>query len=201
MTFSVLSVDLAAKLSAVIQRGAGGEVLAQLDSRGKPPLVFLREVAYLAVESDLTVVEDVPYGITSQAMVKPVLRLQGALVAYLTATWSIEKTIFMSPSTWMKEFPGTQHAPRGMAKAAADAYRIDQAAQHARDCGYEPPDLVAEYIAANPGKKILKKDTNVLTKSMTDYVSAFLMSEFTRMHTVEKLLTLPGVSKASLSNL
>ena len=195
---TILSVDLAAKLSAVIQRGPGGEVLAQFDSRNKKASVFCKELAKLAAESDLTVVEDVPYGIKQQSMIKPVLRLQGGLLLYLDVLGAVEKTIFMSPSEWMKPYPGIMYAPKDLTKAAGDKYRIDQAAHYAREAGYTPPDLVAEYLATLPeGKKPLKKDTNVLEKSMTDYVSAFLMSEFCRTRTKEDLLRLGGVSQAT----
>lgn len=196
---TILSVDLAAKLSAVVRRGPGGEVLAQFDSRNKTPLEFCAAVAREAVECDLTMVEDVPYGISSQAMVKPVLRLQGALIGYLTALGAVDRTLFISPSVWMAEFPGTQHAPRGMTKSAADKYRIEQAAHHAKEAGYEPPDLVAEYAATVPeGKRILKKDTALLEKNMTDYVSAFLMSEFARMFSFSELIEKKGISPAKL---
>lgn len=195
----ILSVDLAAKLSAVVKRGHGGEVLAQFDSRNKNPLAFCAEVAKAAVDSDLVIVEDVPYGVSSQAMVKPVLRLQGALIAFLSAHEAASKTLFMSPSVWMAEFPGVQHAPRGLNKSAADKYRIEQAALHAKDAGYEPPDLVAEYVSSLPeGARVLKKNTNILEKNMTDYVSAFLMSEFTRMKTMAELLDYKSVSPLSI---
>lgn len=196
---TILSVDLAAKLSAVVQRGPSGEVLAQFDSRDKPALTFCAEVARIASESDLTVVEDVPYGVSSQAMVKPVLRLQGALIGYLIALKAAERTVFMSPSVWMKEFPGTMHAPRGLNKSAADKYRIEQAAEHARVAGYEPPDLVAAYVDSLPeGTRILKKNTNVLEKNMTDYISAFLMSEFSMPYSYDQLIDMKGVSPVSL---
>lgn len=200
MTTTLLSVDLAAKLSAVILRGAGGEVTRQFDSRGKTPLRFLQEIAVASAEADIVIVEDVPYGVSSQAMVKPVLRLQGALCAYLTAKGTLDRTLFMGPSVWMKDFPGVQHATtKGLSKSAADKERIETAASHAKIAGYLPPDLVSEYIAnLPPGKKALKKDTGILEKSMTDYVSAFLMSEFSRRFSFEQLLAMPGVSLGSL---
>ena len=196
----LLSVDLAAKLSAVVQRGAGGEVLHQFDSRNKSALAFCKEVAEAATHSDIVVVEDVPYGVSSQAMVKPVLRLQGALIAYCIARGVADRLVFMSPSVWMKDYPGVQLAPKGYSKAAADAYRIEQARMYAEQLGYTPPDLVADWEqhCAVVGKKVLKKDTNVLAKSMTDYVSAWLMSEFARPLTRDEMLAIPGVSTASL---
>lgn len=196
----ILSVDLAAKLSAVILRGAGGGVTAQFDSRDKPPLRFLREIAYAADEADIVVVEDVPYGISNQMMIKPVLRLQGALLSYLSVTQSVSKTLFMGPSVWMKDYPGIQVATtKGLTKSASDKERIETARIHAERLGYTPPDLVSEYVSGLPeGKKVLKKNTNVLEKSMTDYISAFLMAEFCSRFTFEELSGMPGVSTASL---
>lgn len=197
----LLAVDLAAKLSAAVQRGAGGEVTLQFDSRGKSPLAFCKEIAQASRSSDIVVVEDVPYGISSQMMIKPVLRLQGALISYLIALGAFESTIFMVPSVWMKDFPGTQHATtKGLSKSASDQERIDTARFHAERLGYTPPDLVAdwEHHCSVEGRKALKKDTNVLTKSMTDYVSAFLMSEYARRFSYDELIAMPGVSPASL---
>ncbi len=173
-------------------------MVAQFDSRGVSVLKFAKTVAAYAAESDLTVIEDVPYGVSSQKMVKPVLRVQGAILACFDLM-KLDPPVFISPSVWMKEFPGTQHAPRGMSKSAADAYRIEQAEWHAKEAGYVPPDLVGDYLAGLPeGKKALKKDTNVLEKNRTDYISAFLISEYCRQFTRDELLAMPGVSEGIL---
>lgn len=197
MTASVLSIDLAAKFSAAILRGAGGEVLEQFDSRNRSEADFCAEISFVAEDTDIVVIEDVPYGISSQFMIKPVLRLQGRLISHLELSFGVpEKTIFMIPSVWMKEFPGVSHAPRGMNKSQGDKARIEAAAHYAAEGGYQPPDLVSEYVASLPeGKRALKKDTNVLAKSMTDYVSAWLMSEYCRMHTFEQLVAMNGVER------
>lgn len=197
----ILSVDLASQFSAAVLRGAGGEVRHQFDSRDKTALRFCQEVSTDAVVADIIVIEDVPYGISNQNMIKPALRLQGAMCAYLTAKNALDRTVFMSPNVWMKDFPGVAHSTtKGLSKAASDQERIDTAAFHAQQAGYTPPDLVAEYTAlcAQTGKKILKKDTNPLVKSMTDYVSAWLMSEFTRRFTLTELRVMPGVQRATL---
>lgn len=194
----LLSVDLASKLSAVVQRGSGGEVLAQFDSRDISIMKFAKTIAAHAAESNITVIEDVPYGVSSQAMTKPVLRVQGAILACFELM-KLDPPVFVSPGVWMKAYPAVQYAPKGMSKAAGDKARIEAAAHYAREAGYEPPDLVTAYVATLPeGKKALKKVTNVLEKSMTDYVSAFLMSEFCRQHTRADLLALPGVSEGVL---
>lgn len=197
----ILGVDLAARFSAAILRGNDGEIHSQFDSRDKTALAFCQEVAQAAVKADLIVIEDVPYGISNQAMVKPVLRLQGAITAYLTALGAVDRTVFLVPSTWMKDFPGILHATtKGLTKAASDQERIDTAAFHAERGGYTPPDLVTDYLTAckASGKKALKKNTGPLAKSMTDYISAWLMSEYARQFTMDELLAKPGVQKASL---
>lgn len=196
---SILSVDLAAKLSASVLRSAGGGVIHQFDSREKTPDAFIHEIVMAVPLEGVTVIEDLPFGISSQFMIKPVVRLQGALISALIRSGLDKRALFVTPSVWMAEFPGTQHAPRGLSKSASDAYRIEQARIHAEEAGYTPPDLITPYVRSLPeGKKALKKDTNVLAKSMTDYVSAFLLSEFCRMHTFEELLAMPGVSRATL---
>ena len=197
----ILAVDLASRFSAAILRGGDGGVHCQFDSRDKSALEFCQEVAQAAIKADLIVIEDVPYGISNQAMVKPVLRLQGAITAYLTAQGAIDRTLFLVPSTWMKDFPGILHSTtKGLTKAASDQERIDTAAFHAEQGGYTPPDLVADYLAAcaSTGKKVLKKNTGPLAKSMTDYVSAWLISEYARQFTMDELLAKPGAQRATL---
>lgn len=193
----ILTVDLAARFSAAMLRDRDGEVHHQFDSIGKTHFGFASEVGRLGRDPDveLVVIEDVPYGISSQAQVKPVLRYQGVMMSVLHPV--LEKVAFLAPATWMAMFPGVQRAPKGLTKSQADAYRIEQARIHAAEHGYEPPDLVQLYIDKQPeGKKILKKDTAPLEKAMTDYVSAFLMSEFVCSMSVEQFLSRQGVSPA-----
>jgi len=173
-------VDLAAKFSAGMLRTTDGEILDQFDSLGKTPFEFAAIIARNARRADceLTLVEDVPYSkMLTQAMTKPVTRFQGVIMAYCHPV--LENVKWVNPSSWMGLFPGVQTAPRGMTKSQADKHRIEQAYLHARLRGYEPPDLVAEYVAGLPaGTRVLKKNTEHLTKTMTDYVSSFLISEW-----------------------
>lgn len=192
----IQSVDLASRFSAVILRDRNGEVHGQFDSREMTPFQFAARIGRTARECEMTVVEDVPYGISNQAMVKPALRFQGFIMLACNAT--IDDLFFCSPSVWMKDFDGVQRAPKGLTKSQADKYRIEMAAKHAKELGYEPPDLVQQYIDANPGKKILKRDTNPLEKSKTDYISAWLMSEFVRKRTREQFTSIAGVQPALL---
>ncbi len=193
----IQTVDLAARFSACIVRDRDGEVHHQFDSRNKSHFEFASEVGRWArnPEVELVVIEDVPYGISSQAMVKPVLKYQGVLIAVLHPV--LDKVMFLAPATWMRAFPGVQRAPKGLSKLEADKYRIEQARLYAADLGYQPPDLVQEYIDTLPeGTRVLRKHTNPLEKSMTDYVSAFLMNEFTSRFTKEDFSALQGVSPA-----
>ncbi len=186
-------VDLASRFSAVVVRVEGGEVYDQFDSRDMTHVQFAARIARTAKECRLTVVEDVPYGISSQAMVKPVLRLQGILIGYQHTT--LDRLLFLAPATWMSKFPGVQRAPKGYSKTEAEKYRIEQARTHAERLGYTPPDLVQQYIDSLPeGAKVLKKNTAPLEKNMTDYVSAFLMSEFVLSMPEEDFRGLQGVA-------
>jgi hypothetical protein len=174
----VLSVDLASKFSAACVNDEA-EVRREFDSSGMSALQFAMKLSRTADEFDvdLILIEDVPYGISSQAMVKPVLRLQGILLLALHRHFS--KILFVNPSTWQKEYPGVARAPKGMSKAEGEKFRIEAARKAAEERGYSPPDLVAQYVASLPeGTKVLKKHTNPLEKIQTDYVDAFLMSDW-----------------------
>lgn len=196
----ILTVDLASKFSAVAVRERGCEVHHQFDSAGKSSFKFCAEVGRAAIdyEVELVIIEDVPYGISSQAMTKPVTRLQGVLMACLNK--NLDKTFFLNPSTWQKRFPGVGVAPRGLTKTQKDAFRIEAARAHAARLGYTPPDLVAEYIASlTEGTKVLKKNTNPLEKSMTDYIDAFLMTDWVfSFDTLEEVRGLVGVQQANI---
>lgn len=170
---NILVVDLAAKFSAGCVMGEDGKVLHEFDSRGKSAFEFTDEIVFNAWRFKVTsvVLEDVPYGISSQAMVKPVLRLQGIIIRALGDKGLLQHALFLNPSTWQNTYPGVARGP------AKD--RVEAARQAALSAGYTPPDLVAQYVASLPeGTKILKKNTNPLEKVMTDYIDAFLMARW-----------------------
>lgn len=173
-----LAVDLAAKYSAWMVRDSDGKVLLEADSRELSATDTVEAIVSVAVEFNpsLILIEDVPYGIGSQAQTKPVTRLQGMLIYKLVTTSKVKGEVyFINPSSWQKFFPGVARGP------AAD--RVESARIHAKRLGYTPPDLVQHHIDALPeGAKVLKKHTNVLAKVMTDYIDAFLMTEFIKMH-------------------
>ena len=189
-----LTVDLASKFSAAVLRDETGKVRWQGDSSGLSAEQWvdrITDVADTVTQQALPfsmLVEDVPYSISNQAMVKPVLRLQGMLIYAMQAI----PFHFINPSTWQKEFEGVGRAPKGMSKTEGAKYRIDKAAQYARELGYEAPDLVANWQEENPDLKPLKKYTNPLEKARTDYVDAFLMNVWLERH-VHEYTTLSGV--------
>lgn len=189
-----LSVDLASKFSAAILREAGGKILWQGDSAGKSPREWVQELARVAHGAgDVKIlVEDVPYGVKSQAMTKPVLRLQGMLILALDVDFH-----FINPATWMKDYEGVARAPKGMSKSEGLKYRNAKALEHARELGYEPPDLISEWQKKNPDLKPLAKYTNDLKKSQTDYVMAFLINDWLVRHKHE-YTTLSGVQLAMI---
>lgn len=175
-------VDLAYLKSAVVCRNEVGEIVRQYDSLDKSHFRFAAEIARTALdpECEATFFEDVPHGIKSLYQVKPVLKFQGVII--LACHKSLDQLYSVNPSTWMEDFPGVQRVPKeiskGMTKSQTDKWRIAKAAEHALDRGYTPPDLVAEWIESHPDQKPLQKHLEPLRKSMTDYVSAFLMSEY-----------------------
>lgn len=168
-----LTVDLASKFSALCVQDERGRVLHQADSRGKSATEFADEIALTAERFDvwLILIEDVPYGISSQAMVKPVLRLQGIIIKALADKNLLGLTLFINPQSWQKTF--------GINPRDKQPVREEHARLQALEFGYEPPDLIGQYAASLPeGTKVLKKHTNPLAKTMTDYIDAFLMGRF-----------------------
>lgn len=188
-----LTVDLASKFSAACLRDDTGQVRWQGDSSGMSAVEWVETLAKLvggiAPRHDIHIlIEDVPYGISNQAMVKPVLRLQGMLIH---ALGNVE-FYFINPSTWQKEYDGVSRSPKGLSKTEGAKARIEAARLAAEKLGYTAPDLVAQWQQENPDLKPLKKYTNPLEKNMTDYVDAFLMNDWLQRH-VDDYKTLSGV--------
>ena len=190
----ILSVDLAAKFSAILLLDDDGKVLWQGDSRDMSVFAFCDKIATLGnrPEVSLIVIEDVPYG-TSNPTTKSVFRIQGALINALRLV--LDKVVFVNPTTWQKEFDGLRRAPKGMTGAQGAAYRVEAARVAAEVNGYQPPNLVQAYIDALPeGTKVLKKHTSPLAKVQTDYVDAFLIAFWARSHLAD-IRTLSGVQE------
>jgi hypothetical protein len=194
----LLAVDLASKFSAGVLMDDGGQVLHQFDSWNKSSLTFawqITDVALMDYGVDLILIEDVPYGISNQSMVKPVLRLQGIIIGQLARASVLSHTRFLNPSTWQNAYEGVGRVPRELAKEMTktqkDKYRIEQARLHAERLGYTGPDLLTDYAADIPEKGKERTDArNQLKKASTDYVDAFLMAKWAQG--VENIDSLSG---------
>lgn len=201
------NVDLAARFSAVICRDEGGEVLDQWDSRDLSPFQVAARLGRTArdPECELTLVENLPAHDVFQT--DRVYRYQGLI---MMANWkTVDDLLFIDPATWMRYFPGVKELmpeqkvelkAMGLTKAQAKAltlkWRTENMRLHGERLGFTAPDLVAEWQAAHPELKPLKKYTNDLEKNKTDYVAAFLISEYGRALSVEELRTTQGVTPA-----
>ena len=176
----ILTVDLATKLSAAIMRDDQGEIHWQGDSANLSPFEWIKLLAKVTNEYQprLILFEDVPYGISGQGQVKTIFRYQGVIIAFFHR-W-LDNILWVNPASWQKNFPGVGKAPKEYTTASTRlAYRAEAARVHALNLGYEPPDLVAAYVASLPeGTKVLKKNTVTLAKAMTDYTDAFLMNHW-----------------------
>lgn len=179
-----LTVDLASKFTAAMVTDDAGKVHREWDSRDLTHFEFAATLSQAVDQFDPAVIliEDVPYSNKfTQAMTKAVTRFQGIIIHELAGV--LDRIRFINPSTWQKDYPGVGRAPKGLKGAAADKARIEAAQSAAEELGYLPPDLVQRYIdAQQPGTRILKKHTTALTKNMTDYVDAFLISDWARNH-------------------
>lgn len=194
----ILTVDLASKFSAAMVSDNAGEVHREWDSRGMTHFQFARTLADAFRDFNIVIalIEDLPYGISSQAMTKPVTRFQGAIMLALEDY--LDRVYFVNPSTWQSAYEGVARLPKGMklSKTEAAKFRINAASVHAEKRGYLPPNLVQTFIDAQPeGTRILKKHTDPLVKNMTDYVDAFLMGDWVRHHAGD-VTTLSGVQPA-----
>lgn len=182
-----LTVDLASKFTAAMVTDEAGVVHREWDSRDLSAFEFAATLSQAIQQFDPAhiLIEDVPYSNKfTQAMTKAVTRFQGIIIHELAD--HLDRVRFINPSTWQKDYPGVGRAPKDLKGAAATKYRIEAAEAAAEKLGYLPPDLVARYTAAQePGTRILKKHTASLTKNMTDYVDAFLMSDWLRNHQSE----------------
>jgi len=165
----VMTVDLAARFSAAAVMETPGKVLHEFDSWGKSSFAFVEEIIAAAIkyEVDILVFEDVPYGLSKQFMIKPVLRLQGVIIYALGLSGLIEKTVFLNPATWQRTFEGVYGKKAAGALAGAAVF------------GYTPPDMLALHASEVPEKgKERAKVRAQLKKASTDYVDSFLMGKF-----------------------
>lgn len=188
----VLSVDLAARYSAACVLDDNGLVDWQGNSGHWATVGWAEVLAGLAsaFSVDLILVEDVPYGISSQKMVKDVLRLQGMLIATLWREGLLDKTLWINPATWQRQYPGVA---RGKPEDRIEAARVAAA-----QLDYVAPDLVKPYLDSVPeGKRPLQKFIKPLEKQMTDHVDAFLIGRWAQLYGgMQELKELSGVQSA-----
>lgn len=180
----LIGVDLASRFSAVVVRDARGEVVSQFDSSEMAPFEFVTLVGAWA-RNGLTLIEDLPYGISGQAQTKSVTRLQGFIIHEVFdkgGSRSLDDVLFVSPSTWMKHYGGFRLPRKGPSKAERERMRLMEMRETAEKFGYYPPGLAADYVVECRENDIKPKavTVNALLKSETDYVAAFLITEWAR---------------------
>lgn len=183
-----LTVDLAAKFSAGIVLDGKREVHCQFDtwerSQGETAELIARTALDFLEPDGLILIEDVPYGLSKQFMIKPILRLQGRVIQELERTGLEDRTLWVAPNTWKKALglPLRGATPPIFTKAAAEY-------------GYAPPDLLeihADSIPDTPGKE-RTKIRGLLRKAMTDYVDAYLMGEWALSLNEDQIRSSQGV--------
>lgn len=169
----ILTLDLAAKYSAGVVLDLSGQVKYQFDSFQKSASALADEVVEVAEEFSVSVavVEDVPYGIRSQAQVKPVLRVQGMLMKAFIDEDILDKLRFLSPSVWQRSvdprFEGVWKGGASGARAAAERF------------GYSPPVLKDQYAGLIPESgKERTQSLATLRKLQSDYDDAFLIGQW-----------------------
>lgn len=187
----ILSVDLASRFSAVVVMSRDLKVHTEFDSWGKTVFEFVDEVVDTATDYDVEfiILEDVPFGISSQAQVKSPFRLQGMLMKALGQEELLERTVFLSPSTWQRHFPGVWKGGAEGARVAASAL------------GYTAPDMLSihsdEVPPTGQGPEVAKMRSKIraqLKKASTDYVDAFLIGAWASGYeSLEELVSAKGV--------
>jgi hypothetical protein len=186
----VQTIDLAARFSAANVMDPDGTVLHEFDSWNKTAFAFVDEIIDAAVkyDVDILVFEDVPYGLSKQFMIKPVLRLQGIIIHALGMANLIEKTVFLNPSTWQRSFEGVFGGKAAGAAAAATGF------------GYTAPNMLEIHADEIPAKgKERSKMREQLKKASTDYVDAYLMSKWSIDFTSrDEMLEKSGVQAISI---
>lgn len=168
-----ITVDLASRFSALAVVDDGGKVVLETDTFQKSSLQFAHELGEIAQNypDSVVVVEDVPYGISRQAMIKPVLRIQGIIIHEMHKVDALDRLFFLNPSSWQRAFEGVFRGGAAGARTAAS------------NLGYTPPDLLERYADKIPEKGPKRTEArNQLKKIATDYDDAFLMGIWANSH-------------------
>lgn len=172
-----IGIDLAARFSAAVVLDENGQVVVQFDSWGIDADRFAQNAAIACALHNPAViaVEDIPYGLSRQAQIKPPLRAQGYIISHLRLRGLLEQTFFVAPASWQRGFPGVFKGGASGALAAAT------------ELGYTAPDMLDIYCDDVPplGKEHAKERTKIrsqLKKATTDYNDAYLLAEWVRRH-------------------
>lgn len=165
----ILSVDLAARFSACTLMNRDREVILQWDSVGASPSGFATSIFGMAELHPVQyiVIEDVPYGISKQSMIKPVLRLQGRILQARDEADLGIPLLFTTPDYWMRHF----HL---FGSKSADQLSC------AAEFGYEPPDVKSMHEAKLGGLRGTSRSAMMATlrKAKTDYVASYLIARW-----------------------
>jgi hypothetical protein len=165
----LLAVDLAARFSAATVLDSGRQVCLQFDSVGRGPQQVAEMIFETAMLYDCShiFIEDVPYGISNQMMLKGVLRMQGRILQQRDLThFDPAHLLFVAPATWQRHV--------GTWRQGTDAEALV-----ARQLGYEPPDLKEMHADHLPAKGPERAELlATLRKARTDYVASFLIASW-----------------------
>lgn len=160
----IVSLDLAAKFSALCGMSLEGEVLFQDHSWGKSEQEWVDSVVrpfYDVQPPGLPIalfIEDIPHAVGFRKLVKHVCQLQGRIVQAMANVGAEDRIVFVPPQLWQMHFKGVY---RGKAEGALKA---------AESLGYSPPQLLTPDVHG--------KDRMNARKTMTDYVDAFLIARW-----------------------
>lgn len=171
----LISVDLAAKFSALCWMDSNGVVLHEDHSWKKSEIEWIDNIVapfYDVGPQGLPTalfIEDIPHAVGFRKLVKHVCQLQGRIVQAMANVGVEDRIVFVPPQLWQMHFPGVY---RGKALGALKA---------AESLGYTPPQLLT---ADTHGK-----DRMDARKTMTDHVDAFLMARWAvhQLNTYETL--------------
>jgi hypothetical protein len=160
----IISVDLAAKYSALCEISEVGIVTRQDHSWGKTEGEWVDSIVSSFYDPPgfdapkVLALEDLPHGVPYRKIVKDVLRLQGKILQSMYNLGLEDTVVFVPPQVWQMTFPGVWRGAQAGAEKAATALN------------YEPPQLL--------NKDVHGKDRTAARKTMGDYCDAFLIGRY-----------------------
>lgn len=160
----IVSVDLAAKFSALCWMSTDGTILHEDNSWKKSELEWVDSIVEPFYDVGLQglpialFIEDLPHAVGYRKLVKQVCQIQGRIVQAMANVGAEDRIVFVPPQLWQMHFPGVY---RGKALGALKA---------AESLGYAPPQLLTPDVHG--------KDRMAARKTMTDHVDAFLIAKW-----------------------